>query len=519
MKRLCISILGFALAACGTNELALHDSQAEDHTDLVVLEGAALRAELTDSPVRKAPVAFRRVALMWDAQSEQALEFQVSADGVSWSDWQPVSIQHSEAEDGTRALTGALDLPEGMHHYRVRQQGSELASFAVLGFMEQPVSKEAPTEPEDADDSLGTHGQGLSYGAAAVNTRASWGARAPRCKSLMSPYRFTIHHTVTPTNDSMSPQARIRQIQSFHMDSRGYCDIAYNLLVSRDGRLWEGRGAAVLGGHAANANGGNIGISVLGTYTHDSATNAQLDAMGALLKGLGTSFGIAVNGNTTKGHRQVGTTATACPGNALYGQIPTIIQRANSGSAAVGADGCTGAQRSACGNYGCGCADGKCSGGFACAGSGCSASQTAACGAYGCGCVDGQCSGGFCAGTGCSVKDTQNCAAFGCGCVDGACSGGFCAGSGCTAKQTQDCGGYGCGCADGKCAGGYCAGSGCTAKQTNDCGGYGCGCADGKCAGAFCPGSGCTAKQTNDCAAFGCGCSAGKCAGGFCAAG
>lgn len=178
---------------------------------------------------------------------------------------------------------------------------------------------------------------------------------------------------------------------------------------------------------------------------------------------------------------------------------------------AVGADGCTGSQRTACGNFGCGCADGKCSGGFACAGSGCSASQAAACGNFGCGCVDGKCSGGYCEGTGCSVKDTQNCAAYGCGCVDGQCSGGFCPGSGSTAKKTNDCGAYGCGSVDMQCSGGYCPGSGCTAKQTNDCGNYGCGCADGKCSGGFCAGTGCTAKQTNDCAAQGKGCSVGKC--------
>ncbi len=183
---------------------------------------------------------------------------------------------------------------------------------------------------------------------------------------------------------------------------------------------------------------------------------------------------------------------------------------------AKGADGCTSSQRSACGNYGCGCADGACSGGFACAGSGCSAAQKQACGNYGCGCVDGKCSGGFCDGTGCSVKDTQNCAAFGCGCADGKCAGGFCAGSGCTAKQTNNCAAFGCGCVDGKCAGGFCEGSGCTAKQINDCGGFGCGCVDGKCAGGFCDGSGCTAKQTKDCGGFGCGCADGKCSGGFC---
>jgi len=150
-------------------------------------------------------------------------------------------------------------------------------------------------------------------------------------------------------------------------------------------------------------------------------------------------------------------------------------------------------------------------------GKGCSGAEEAACGNFGCGCGDGFCSGGYsCDGSGCSAKHTNDCAQFGCGCVDGTCSGGYCPGSGCNAKMVRDCGNYGCGCADGHCSGGYCDGSGCTEKETNDCAKYGCGCVDGRCSGGFCPGTGCTAKQTQNCAAFGCGCSMGACKGGAC---
>jgi len=177
---------------------------------------------------------------------------------------------------------------------------------------------------------------------------------------------------------------------------------------------------------------------------------------------------------------------------------------------------CSGGQEAACGNYGCSCGDGQCSGGWSCDGNGCSAKHTNDCAQFGCGCEDGTCSGGYCDGSGCNAKMARDCAAYGCGCADGHCSGGFCDGTGCTAKETNDCAHYGCGCVDGKCSGGYCDGSGCTAKQETDCPKYGCGCADGKCAGGFCPGSGCTEKETNDCAQYGCGCSMGKCKGGAC---
>jgi len=122
----------------------------------------------------------------------------------------------------------------------------------------------------------------------------------------------------------------------------------------------------------------------------------------------------------------------------------------------------------ACGNYGCACVDGQCSGGY-CPGTGCTAQEIANCGAFGCNCVDHQCNGGYCPGTGCTAKETKDCAAFACDCVDHQCSGGLgCSdkGNGCTAKEMKDCGAYGCGCANHACSGGACGGGGGAGGET-----------------------------------------------------
>ncbi len=172
--------------------------------------------------------------------------------------------------------------------------------------------------------------------------------------------------------------------------------------------------------------------------------------------------------------------------------------------------GCTAAQVTACGNFGCGCVEGQCNGAF-CPGTGCSAKQTKNCAAFGCNCVDGGCSGAFCPGTGCTAKETLDCGKFGCGCVDHACSGGFCAQTGCTAKQTLDCGKFGCNCTDGKCDGGFCDGAGCTAKELIECDAKGCSCVDHQCDGGACQGMGCTAKQMLVCDEAGMTCELGDC--------
>jgi len=164
-----------------------------------------------------------------------------------------------------------------------------------------------------------------------VYSRADWGARKPRCSSgTQTPVRATIHHTVTPTNDSMTPQARLRQIQAFHMFTQGWCDIGYNYLVSRDGRIWRGRGATTVGAHVDNFNTGNVGISFIGTYTATAPTETQMCQVAKLLRRLHEDFsGISLNRTDVKGHRQLG--STSCPGNALYNRIDKILRKARGG--------------------------------------------------------------------------------------------------------------------------------------------------------------------------------------------
>lgn len=77
-------------------------------------------------------------------------------------------------------------------------------------------------------------------------SRSSWGARSPRCTSTnITPKGSCVHYegegklTGFPHEKCAS---RVRSIQNFHMDDRGWCDIAYNFLVCEHGVVFEGRG-------------------------------------------------------------------------------------------------------------------------------------------------------------------------------------------------------------------------------------------------------------------------------------
>lgn len=41
----------------------------------------------------------------------------------------------------------------------------------------------------------------------------------------------------------------VRQIQTFHIESRGWFDIGYNFLIGGDGAAYEGRGWKTEGAH------------------------------------------------------------------------------------------------------------------------------------------------------------------------------------------------------------------------------------------------------------------------------
>lgn len=321
-----------ALSACVAvqDQAHVHESGEDgDRSAAIVLAGDDLAAELAGSPVREAPLPFARIGLMWEAEAAGSLEISISVDGDDWSDWRPADVFGAEVEQ-TAVFVGELPVidPDLAGYYRLRAGAGEPPTYVAMEFLERTLDQALEDgEMIDGGDPVPVS---LSVGDAEVHGRSEWGARAPKCVSSHTPNRFTVHHTVTPNNDSQSPQARIRGIQSYHQNVRGWCDIGYQYLVSQDGRLWEGRGAARLGAHVANANRNNVGISFIGDYMNVQPTATQIDAVGALIAGVADRYGISLASDAKiKGHRDQG--QTSCPGDALYGRLDDIRSAARGG--------------------------------------------------------------------------------------------------------------------------------------------------------------------------------------------
>lgn len=323
--------IGFAsfivLTACGHGEVI----DPEEHEYIFDSDSAR---ELGRSSIQEPDAPIARVGIRWDAETDSALDIQFSVDGESWTAWQPVVKTFTErSQDAqTWAFAGHADTPiDDPRFYRLRSTAElRFAAVDVLPVLPE-IQAESQAEGESAplDADAGRSQQKITIGGAFVNPRSAWSARASRCTSNTSFYRVTIHHTVGPNNDSLSPAARMRQMQNYHMDSLGWCDIGYHYVVSQDGALWEGRPSPRLGAHVGGANTGNIGISFMGNYMTVAATNTQLNAAAELMAGLSAQNGIGLDRVTVRGHREY--SSTACPGDLLYAQLPDLVARANGG--------------------------------------------------------------------------------------------------------------------------------------------------------------------------------------------
>ena len=157
-----------------------------------------------------------------------------------------------------------------------------------------------------------------------------------------------MHHTVSP-NDYSRAEAPdvVLAICRYHRNSNGWNDIGYNFLVDRFGTIYEGRAGGidqpVIGAQAQGFNAQSTGIANLGTFTSVEQTQPALNAMAALIRWKLPLEGAPTAGSTTltsagnrqrtrrgrrvrlqrvSGHRDTG--STACPGAALYAQLPEL---------------------------------------------------------------------------------------------------------------------------------------------------------------------------------------------------
>lgn len=152
-------------------------------------------------------------------------------------------------------------------------------------------------------------------------SRAEWGARPPSGAGNTlnaHPDGSAVHWEGTSIGNPAHSQCddQVRSIQRYHMDSNGWSDIAYNIVVCVHGYEYEGRGkgkgSAANGSSAANAAWYAVCAMVGPGDTQPAALYDGVASATSRCRGWGA-------GDRVVGHRDL--YSTACPGDALYNQI------------------------------------------------------------------------------------------------------------------------------------------------------------------------------------------------------
>lgn len=158
-----------------------------------------------------------------------------------------------------------------------------------------------------------------------IHSRAEWNARPPNGRFPTALNLGIIVHWNGPGMGAYSQSSVpgiVRSTQNFHMDTRGWADIAYNFACDRFGEIWEGRGLDV-----ANAASG------------DTWANFNLIAL-ELMLGEGDLFPPPVKNALVEFGRWVQTTLhrasdlyvhndvalTACPGGEISSFVHNELQ-------------------------------------------------------------------------------------------------------------------------------------------------------------------------------------------------
>lgn len=137
-------------------------------------------------------------------------------------------------------------------------------------------------------------------------SRSAAGLRSPRSRTRISRSSgIYVHHTAGPTSQTPA------QIQSFHMNTRGWVDIAYSWLVDHTGRITEGRGWGVQGAHTAGFNSTSHAVCYIGNTSVKAAPPVAKAAINTVIAEHNRRYGPGY----VRPHNAVA--ATACPGTDL----------------------------------------------------------------------------------------------------------------------------------------------------------------------------------------------------------
>ena len=144
--------------------------------------------------------------------------------------------------------------------------------------------------------------------------RAAWGAEKPSGEFERHRIkRMTVHHSAVALIDNAEAPAHIRSHQRSHQ-ARGWPDIAYHLVIDRNGNVYEGRPMWAVPDTATDYDPtGHFTVMCEGNFQEQRPSRAQVNALVDVLAWASQRFDVAPR--TISGHQDHA--STACPGAGL----------------------------------------------------------------------------------------------------------------------------------------------------------------------------------------------------------
>lgn len=150
--------------------------------------------------------------------------------------------------------------------------------------------------------------------------RGAWQARQPRYRTAFTAeFGSTVHYEGPRmgTFPHASCAAKVRGIQNFHMDARGWADVAYTAIVCPHGFVFEGRWIGARTGANGTNQGNDSAYAICALVGQgDPTPDVMVDAIAEVAAHLRAHGGAGIRVN---GHRDW--KATACPGDPLYHEV------------------------------------------------------------------------------------------------------------------------------------------------------------------------------------------------------
>jgi hypothetical protein len=278
-----------------------------------------------------------------------------SPDGTTWQDW--IDYDHFHFTDSGQMFAHLVTFDPATRflQFRVLWDGPALRETVTLQSVRLAFISPAETpaaimrEVEAAQRAL----EIVPPLAAPqpVVSRTGWGCPHGQGSSWTPQYtqvtHLIVHHTATPNNETDWP-ARVRSIWHYHAITLGWGDIGYNYLIDPNGVIYEGRagGDGVIAAHFSCMNSRTMGVALLGHFSANTPNQAATNSLQNLLAWKASHFNINPVGSAyhppsqlsllnISGHRDGNSSTqgcpsgTVCPGNVLYGMLPSIRTNVN----------------------------------------------------------------------------------------------------------------------------------------------------------------------------------------------